>query len=342
MKIQRFTAGAAPNNIAQALLRSGLSIPELRALSPLEENAQRLVDQAVVEVGLERLVVAQDILSRGLTFPLTDPLSVMEVQWERISKTGYAQRTMAPQARGEYQLPDRSIKRCPVYLTTDDFSVNIRTLKASERIGTPIDTTLVKQATRRVNEAIEDAAINGAGVQVGGGDTVPSTCFGLRNAPNANTQALSTDWTAAAPVLGTYGPAVLADVLSMAGKLQGDKKYGPYNLYVGTTAGNNFNNDFKTNGDLTVRQRLEELEFGGEKLTVRIADQFPGASTGDQSALVQMTDDVVDMIDGQAPTVIPWTSADGFVLFWMVMAIMVPRIRDDYDGNSGVCLGQKA
>jgi hypothetical protein len=42
---------------------------------------------------------------------------------------------------------------------------------------------------------------------------------------------------------------------------------------------------------------------------------------------------------GQAPTVIPWTSADGFTLYWMVMAIVVPRVRSDFDGNSGIVVG---
>ena len=342
MKITRFVgAQGAPNHIAQALLRSGLSIAELRALSPLEENAQRLVDQAVVEVGLERLVLGADMLAAGLTFPLTDPLSIMEVQWEQISKSGGAQRTMAPQARGENQLPDRKIKRVPVYLTTDDFSINIRTLKASERIGTPLDTTLIKQATRRVNEAIEDACLNSTGVVVDGGGATPSKTYGLLDAPNANTAALTVNW-AGANTVGTTGPACVNDILGMISTLQGDKKFGPYNVYLGTKAGNLIEGDFKANTVDTIRQRLERITAGGRTLNIRVADQMPGASTGVQVAVVQMTDDVLDMITGQSPTVIPWTSLDGFTLYWMVMAIMVPRFRDDYDGNSGVCVGSKA
>lgn len=337
--LRKFSVNNAPSEfqaVARALMSGEMTIAELRAMSPLEENAQKIVDKAVVEVGLERLVIADDIISAGLTFPLTDPLSVMEVQWEQISKTGGAQRTMNPSARGENQLPDRRQKRVPVYLTTDDFFVGIRTLRASQRVGTPLDLTLVQQATRRVNEAIEDATINGAGVQVDG-----YTTPGLLTAPNANTQALTVDWTAA-NVVGTTGPAMVNDVLAMIGKAQADKKFGPYNLYMGTVAGNVIEGDFKVNTTDTIRQRLERITAGGRPINVRVADQFPGASTGNQVALVQMTSDVVDMIDGQAPTVVPWTSADGFTLFWLVLAIMVPRFRDDYDGNSGIVLGQKA
>lgn len=320
MSLQRAHSQAS-DSMAFRLLNSGLSIAELRAASPLEENAQRIVDQAVVNVGLERLVIVGDVLAAGLTFPLTDPLSVMEVQWERISKVGGAQRTMNPSARGENQLPERTIKRIPVYLTTDDFSVGIRTLKASQRIGTPLDTTMVQQATRRVNEAIEDAMINGAGVQVDGYDTP-----GLLNAPNVNTKSMTVNWNSAT------GAQIQADVLSAIATLQGKKKFGPYNLYVGTTIGTYFMTDFKANGDSSILTRLREIEAGGRNLVIKVADQLP-ANT---AVMFQMSSDVVDIIDGQAPTVIPWTSNDGFTLFWLVMAIMIPRVRDDYDGNSGI------
>lgn len=352
------------NPIVARLLSSGLSIPELRALSPLEENAQRIVDQAVVKVGLERLTVAADVLSAGLVYPVPDPLSVTEVQWEKISKTGGAQRTMLPRARGENQMPDRQIVRLPVYLTTDDFSLNIRTLKMSERIGTPLDTTLVEDATRRVNESIEDALINGAGdVQVTAGPphTGSSTVPGLLNAPSVNKFKFGSDLTSGLTTIARIEPpdtikaatngagtswaassinggSIVADVINGINVLQTNRKFGPYYLYVGTNIGQKFQEDYVVTGQtvtpgMTIQRRLEAVDAGnGKKLVVRVADRIPA----DTAILVQMTNEVVDILDGQAPTVIPWTSNDGFVMFWLVMAIMIPRVRDDYDQNSGV------
>jgi uncharacterized linocin/CFP29 family protein len=343
----RFTTGNDKSPVAGALLRAltehgEIDVASLRALSPLSDKAQVMVDKAVVEVGLERLTFAADLLAEGLTYSLADPLSVTQVEWEAISKTGGAQRTMSPSARGENQLPKRTLHRIPVYLTTDDFSVGIRTLKMSQRVGQPIDVTLIKQATRRVNEAIEDAAINGATTLDGQDMYVAGYAApGLLTAPNANTGSLSVDWTAA-NVVGTTGPAIVNDVLSGISALQADKMYGPYNLYVGTKAGNTIEGDFKVNTTDTIRQRLERIQAGGRMLNIRVADRMPNAATGQQMALVQMTSDVVEMINGQPPTVIPWTSLDGFTLYWLVMAIMIQRVRSDYDGNSGVYLGSKA
>src|SRR5678816_1919975 len=149
-------------------------------------------DRAVVEVGLQRLTLTADVMAAGLTYNLTDPLSVAQLEWNQQSKIGAAQRTMSPSARGENKLPLIAPNRLPIYLTTDQFEIDIRTLKTSQRVGTPLDTSIVKQCTRAVNEAIEDAAINGATTLDGqnlqdAGYTAP----GLLNAPGVNTQSLT-------------------------------------------------------------------------------------------------------------------------------------------------------
>lgn len=349
MPLARFEAFNAKSPIAGALLRSlqetgEFSIPGLRALSPLSDKAQVLVDDAVVSVGLERLQFAADLMAAGLTYPLADPLSVTQLEWDQESKVGGAMRVMSPSARGENQLTDRKHNRLPIYLTMEGFSLDIRTLKMSERVGQPLDTSLIKQATRRVNEAIEDAAINGATTADGQNLIVAGYgAPGLLNAPNANSANTTTDWTLTGTV-GTDGPARVVDVLAGISALQADKKFGPYNLYVGTSAGNAINQDFKANTMGTIRDRIESIEAGGRKIQVRVADRMPNTnSSGNvQFALVQMTDDVVQMVNGQPPTVIPWTSLDGFTLHWVIMAIMVQRVRSDYDGNSGVYLGLKS
>lgn len=319
--------GAPP--ALRALLNGTLSIGDLRALSPLSENAQKVVDDAVVEVGLDRLTVAADVMAENLTYPLTDPLSVLEVQWESVSDEGGAQRTMLPTARGEQNASDRRQHRIPVYLTTDDFSVGVRTLRASQRSGNPIDVSSVKKATRRVNEGIEDAMLNGGGVTVSGQDTP-----GLLTHADVNNFVYGTSGRAWDHTSKT-GQDIFDDVSGMIDVLQGIKKWGPYNLYVPTTYGNKLNADFKANGSGSILSRLQEMTAGGRNLRIRTADFLPTNKT----ALVQMTDDTVDMITGQAPTVIPWASPDGFTLYWMVMAIMVPRVRSDYNGDMGVVVG---
>lgn len=313
--------------LADAMLAVN-SIADLRELAPLPLYAQELIDKAVIQVGLDRLVIAQDIMAEGLVYTLPDPLSVMELVWEKESKIGAAKRTMLPGARGERQMPARSTVRIPVYATTEEFSLNIRTIRAAERAGAPLDTSMVSQATRRVNEAIEDAMINGAGLNVAG-----NSAPGLLNAPNANTYAYTGN--EAWDVAGHTGEEILTDVLGMIDELQADHKYGPYNLYIPTTYGNKLNEDFKANSDKTIRQRLEELDAGGRPLRIRVADQLPANRT----VLMQMTNDVADMVVGQQPVPVSWTDGPGWERMFVILAFMIPRVKDDYEGQSGICLG---
>lgn len=338
----RFTANGKNSPLTDVVLRSlqetgelsvkGMRTPGFRALAPLQDKAQVVIDQAVVEVGLQRLSFVADLLSEGLVYPLSDPLSITQLEWYKSNKIGAAQRTMTPSARGENKLPIVLASRLPIYLTTDGFELDIRTLKMSQRVGTPLDTSIIKQCVRAVNEAIEDAAINGATTLDGqalvdAGYSAP----GLMNAPNANTETITVaDWTTS-----PNGANVVVDVLNAVDKLQADKKYGPYNLYVGTTMGNAMQSDYSaTKGENTIMQRVEDIQAGGRNIRVRITDMLP---TG-KAVLVQMTSDVVEVVNGQSPTVIPWTSLDGFTIHNLVMAIVIPRVRSDYDGNSGVCI----
>src|SRR5258708_9776741 len=347
MAVARFGVADGSSPLAGSILRLAqqgkeLTVGGLRSLSRLSDKAQVLVDKAVVDVGLERLTFVADLLAEGLRFSLPDPLSITQLEWDQESKVGGARRTMLPSSRGENALLDSRHLRLPIYCTIGDFSMNVRLLKMSERVGQPLDVSMVKQETRRVNESIEDAAIFG-GTTLDGQGLVDSsyTVPGLLTPPGtANTIANSVDWTAP-NVIGTTGPAMVADILAGVTKLNAALKFGPFNLYLSTNASVTIQRQFVQYHPGTIQSMLEGLQFGGRNLRVRVADRMPNAASGQQWALVQMTDDVVEIVDGQAPTVVPYTSLDGWTLYWMVLGIMIPRIRADYNGNSGICIGSK-
>lgn len=334
----------------EAMRRPGFRMMEavehefgFRALAPMQDKAQVAIDRAVVEVGLQRLTIAADIMAAGLVYNLTDPLSVAQLEWNTISKVGAAQRTMSPSARGETSLPIVTPNRLPIYLTTDKFEIDIRTLKTSQRMGTPLDTAMVKQKVRSVNEAIEDAVINGATTLDGQSLAVAGySAPGLLNAPNANTKNLTAAAWTTTPVAAT----IFAETMAMITQLQADKKFGPYRMYVGSQISNVLDGDYSTatNNVTTIRQRL--LAIDGLE-SIKVADLLSNGngatpSIGNKVILMQMTSDVVDMVVGQPPTVIPWTSLDGFWIHNLVMAIMIPRVRSDADGNSGIVIGTTA
>lgn len=347
----RFT-GAGCAELSDAVLRAmampgGLTINNLRepgfrmmeqyvkedgfrALAPLPENSQKVIDNAVVEVGLDRLTLMADVMAAGLTYNLSDPLSVTQLEWNASNKVGNAQRTMSPEVRQENFLPDLLANRLPIYLTTSGFELDIRTLRMSQRVGMPLDTSNIKSGVRAVNESLEDAFINGATTLDGQDLQVAGyKAPGIVNAPNAATQALTAAAWDATPVAAT----ILAEVMSMIAKLVANKKFGPYRLYVPTTVGAFLDNDYTTAAPQnTIRERLTKLEG---LQAIRTSDMLPATKV----VLVQMTSDVLDVVVGQKPTVIPWTSLSGMTFHNLIMAIMVPRVKWDYNLKSGICVG---
>lgn len=301
-----------------------------RALAPLPDKAQVMLDKVPVKVGMQRLSFVKELLARNLTTPISDPLGVTQLEWNSINKVAAAQRTMSPAARGENKMPIMLPNRLPIYLTTDRFEIDIRTLKMSQRIGMPLDTTLAEMCFRSVNEAFEDAAINGATTLDGQNLQVAGyTAPGLLNAPNALAKVL----TAAAWTTVPVGTTVYNETQAMVQQLKANNKFGPYALVVGTLTAGGLDGDYVTAAPQnTIRERLLKID-GLESIIV--ADMMPATKV----ALVQMTSDVVDIVVGQMPTIIPWTSLDGFMINNLIMGIMIPRFRSDQKGQSGIVVG---
>lgn len=307
------------------------SVGEMRAAAPLSEESQRLMDDGVMVVGRQGLTIVDDLLAEGLTRPLPNWISVMELGHRRRGESGYAQRTMDLDVQGERQVGKADRVLIPIYATHDDFSFGARELAMSERVGQPLDTDNVEQATRNVNVAIEDQAINGIPFNVDG-----NTAPGLLTNPSNTVTYTGTNkaWDHASKT----GAEIVADVLAMVAASRADYYRGPHNLYIpsayATALDRNYT-DGVTTFDTTVRERLEKIQTGGRPLRIREADMLPANRT----ALVQMTRNVIDVIVGQTPATLSWTNNNGFRRYWMVLACMIVRIKTDYDAKSGIVIG---
>jgi hypothetical protein len=179
---------------------------------------------------------------------------------------------------------------------------------------------MAQKAGRSVAEKIENLLWKGS-TELGSNNTV----FGYTTAPNKNTYA-GADWSLTA----TTGDKMIRDTLAMIAALQADHMYGPYVMYISIPAMTNLGNDFKANSDRTILERLLAIDgISSIRSTANLADT--------DRILVQMTSDVVQMIDGIQPTMIQWDSHGGMMTNFKVIAIMLPRFRNDSEGQSGIC-----
>jgi uncharacterized linocin/CFP29 family protein len=299
----------------------------IRSCAPLPLHAEELIDKAVTQVALERLVIADDIDSMGLSTPLPNWLAVMNFRWQKMSKVGNAVFSMLPDVRGEDDKVDLGIDSLPIYCITSKFNLHARLFAEWERTGIPIDTTMVQQHTRRVSEAIEVSTIWGppANFQVNN-LSVP----GLLTAPNGSIFIYSGNlkWDDPAKT----GIEIVDDVLGMIDAEQANQMYGPYILYVGTKYGNVLNQDYKTAqvNTITTRQRILQIN---EISSIKVADRLPK----DTALLLQLTNNVVKMIKGQSPTSLSWMEGPPGLQTrrYMVLACMIPQVIETYSGGAG-------
>lgn len=314
---------AGSGKVAHALLTNGFNADALRTCDVLRKDEWEKFDTKVIEVARKRLVGVADLVSRGLTYPVENALGITRVEWEKVSDMEPAHVSMSGRSTGEKDRVEFDLEGVPLPIIHKEFSLNIRALHASRNLGQPLDTTQAQLAAKLVSEKIEELLFAGNS-QI---KMQSSTIYGYKTAPNRNTGSIS-NWAAGA----TTGETIVDEVLAMILALQQDNHYGPYGLYVPIDYYNKLLDDFKTNSDKSTLSRLLEipdLEF------IKISRNLTGGASG-EVIMVELSSDVVDMIDGMQPTMIEWESEGGMMINFKIMAIMAPRMKSDAAGQSGI------
>ncbi len=312
---------APRGSVTERLLNHGLSALRTNAL--LRKEEWQLFDTVVVDTAKQRLRAAADLVNAGLVMNLANGMGTTVLQWERISDMEAAEINMDAVARPQKDRVEWEIESIPIPVIHKEFSLNIRTLEASRRNGTPLDTVYAQRATRQVAELVDSTIINGAsGLTFGGG-----TLRGYLDHPQRNTESLPEAWDGS----GMTGELRLADVLTLLSSARDDLMFGPYVLYVPAAYETLLDDDYATgtNVSFTLRQRIEAINAIS---SLRVMDTL----AADTLLLVQMTSDVIDLVIGQQPTVIQWETDGGFIQHFKVITIMVPRIKRDFNDRSGI------
>lgn len=312
--------------VAEKLLANGMNPNALRVNSLLRKDEWIMMDRAVVTTARERLVGVADLMGRGLSLNVPNAMGTLIVQHQTQSETIAAELSMDGVTRGNYDNLTFDLVSTPLPIVHRDFQLTARHLQASRNGGIPLDVSNVEEATREVVTKLEDILFNGvtSGGLHGFGNH-QAQLFGYTNRTGRNTVTLSQNWNAS----GKTGAEILADVLAMIQAAHDDRMYGPYMLYVPSAYWTPLFDDFKANSDKTIMQRIKEIPG---IIDVKVSDRL----IGNNVILVQMTRDVVDMLDGIQPMVVQWEEQGGMVINFKVMAIMVPRIKLDHGGRCGV------
>ena len=304
-------------------VRDGKRVQEAKLVTNalLTYDEWKEIDRAVKRIATLRLVAVQDLIRRGLTYPLSDGLGTTILQWQVSSDVSDANVDMAGEAEGVEDRTAFDSKYLPLPIIHKDFRMNIRFIAMGRRLQQPLDTFEATAAARKVSERIETILFRGHSSYTFGGGTI----YGYQDFPQRNTIALATQWTAA----GATGATIVADVLAMKQASIDARHYGPFVLYIPVGYETTIDEDYATNYGKTIRQRI--LEIAGIE-AVQVSDYL----TAHNVVLVEMSPETVQMVIGMEPQPVQWEEKGGMVVHHKVMAIMVPRLMADKDGKSGI------
>ena len=346
MEMDFILNGQANGSVAQKLVASGMNTNALRpyigkdgrpyitfmvngkpVAKPIVGNATlrkdewKHYDTAVIKAAQERLVAVADLQSRGLTYNIPNGMGTTVLEYEDMSDTEPASLSMDGITRGEADRPEFDINYLPLPIIHKDFFINARVLASSRTTGAPLDTTMAELAGRKVAEKAEEMLMIGASSYAFGGGTL----YGYMDFTHRGQYTLAVHWNDS----GATGDTILADVIGMKQASIDDRYYGPWMIYIPTNFETAIDADFKAASDKTIRQRL--LEVDGIQ-GIKVVDKL----TDDNIVMVQMTSDVIRIVNGMAITVVEWESEGGMRFHFKVMAIIVPQPRADQDDRCGI------
>lgn len=295
------------------------SVP-IQTNGTLRRDEWKQLDDAILAASRYRLGGIDDLVSNGLTFNLGNAMGTTVLEYHDINDAMEANLSMDGATRG---LGDRVVygtNYLPIPIIHVDFEINLRVLEASRRGGSPLDTTSIEMATRRVYEKLESMLFTDTTYSFGTG-----TIYSYLNQTYRNQVTLSLAWDNASKT----GAQILADVLNMKQASIDAKHYGPWMLYIPTAYEKKLDDDYSTSYPKSIRQRI--LEISGIK-GIKTIDTL----TADNVLMVQMTSDVVRLVRGMGVQAIEWQTEGKFVTKYKVITIQVPQVRSDQSHNSGI------
>lgn len=299
--------------------------PENRLLTnsvaTLRKDDWIMLDEAIIRAAQPRLRTFGDLRAAGLQFVIPNGMAKTVLEYQTQSDITDADISMDGLRKSEADRPQYELAGLPLPIIHKDFSFPARQIMTSRNSNTPLDTTMAELAARKVAEQIERMTLGVGNTFSYAGHSI----YGYTNFP----QRLTTELTD--PTGQGWKPAdTVRDVLEMRKESQDAHYYGPWVLYCGTEWDLHLDDDYSdAKGDNTLRQRI--MQISGIQ-DVRTADYLPGYDM----VLVQQSSDVARAVVGMEIRTLQWESHGGLQQNFKVMAIMVPQVRADYNGNTGI------
>lgn len=308
---------------AQMNAQSATQRKQIRANdTSLSDEEWEKLDDTIFPVLRDQLNLVQALEGAGLTTDVS--LAHTISTWRVSDDLTEAEHSMDARTTSEEDIHSFSKQGVPLPLTHKDYRISQRELEASRNMGTGLDTMMARTAARKVSEALEDLVLKGLDMQV------QDTDGNLLDLPGILTyqdrvQYSGSSWDTPDNVKTDINAAI--SELEQQNFEAGNRGYW---LGIGTEQKGQFRNDYSSDADFTVRERVERIsEIGNVMYVPRLPDG--------EAFLLKPVEEVIDLArDPSGPQNIQWDSHGGMEHHFKVMHQMAPRIKSTYNGACGI------
>jgi len=294
----------------------------------LTKEAWKQFDTSIMRAARQRLRAVADVRAAGLTYGIPNGMGTTVLEYQKTSDINDAHISMDGLVLGSNDRPIFQSAFLPLPIIHKDFQFSAREVATSRRTGAPLDTTMGELAGRKVGEMTEKLLLGRGGTYAFGGGSL----YGMTNF----TSRIS--YTMTDPTDSSWTPQLhLDEVLAMRTLAQDYKHYGPFVLYYATKWDKYLDNDFSAGkGSITLRARLKMIEGISD---VRTLDYLDTSSSTYNVVMLEMDPLTIRLVIGMEVVTLEWETMGGLLKNYKVMCIIVPQLRADIDGNTGIVHG---
>lgn len=298
------------------------------APATLTKDQWLALDESIIRIAEPELRVWGDISALGLTYRVPNGMGTTVLQEQTMGDFGTATISMDGLKRSDRDRPEFDLRNFPLPIISGDIQFSARELAVARTSGAPLDTTSAERVTRRIAEQVESLTIGSALSYTYGGGTI----YGLTNKPERVSKVLTL------PTAAGWSPEQTVDeVLDMIASLQDLHFNGPYGVYFTPAWTRYLDGDYSsTYAGETLRTRLAKIE------DIRFMRKINYGLTGYQIVVFQLTSDVIRAVTGMDLTTVQWDAMGGLAKNWKILCIMVPQLRTNANGTTGICHGVAA
>jgi len=308
-----------PKSYTQKLVDNDMAI-----FTPEEWKA---IDTRLREIAASRQVGIAKLKELGLVYNLANPFASQSLEYMKTSDMHDASVNMNFKVTNETDKQAVKTASIPIPVISWRWGFDIRELQMSRLYNRPLDLQGAKVGARKIGEKLESMMF-GANATILDDKKIDS----IISFADSNKIATLHNWNAT----GTTTTDILDDVIALKKKSIEDKHFGKWILFVAQNYEARLDDDYgvdaTTKAYIPLMDRIKKING---ILDVIVSDFLPD----DTVALVQMTNDTIELINGMELTTVQLMNAGGLNFEMLSFVMQTPAVKSDYYGNCGIVIG---